>query len=360
MLKLDNVNITAGSFKVKNISLNLQEGLCHVLVGTTGSGKTLLLETIAGLRRQESGSITFSGQDIGNLEPEHRHISYLPQDLCLFPNLTVRENVCYSLFIKKIDRAETARRLEAIANALDIAHLLDRQVDNLSGGEKHRTALARAIIAENMLLLLDEPFASLNLGIKRKLWHLLKKLQRQHGFTLLLVTHDLEEALFLGDDLSLIANGNLLDSGPKNQIYCYPRTVSAACILGTENFLKSKFVEKSGDLCHFHCPDLSCRVAVSAAYPGLSDSLSEGAGFSLAIRATDISICKPDAQNIIARLKIEYIYERGRTASLVLRSSQGDTALTAEVPIKEVAGLAPGNFIGIKIAPEVIMALAEG
>lgn len=359
MLKIDNVNITAGSFKVKNVSLNLQEGLCHVLVGTTGSGKTLLLETIAGLRRQESGSITFAGNDIGNLEPEQRHISYMPQDLCLFPNLTVRENVCYSLRMKKMAGAEAAQRLQPIAEALDILHLLDRQVDNLSGGEKHRTALARAIIAENQLLLLDEPFASLNLGIKRKLWHLLKKLQRQHGFTLLLVTHDLEEALFLGDDLSLIANGNLLDSGPKNQIYCYPKTVSAACILGTENFLKSRFVEKSGDFCYFHCPDLSSRVAVSATYPGLSAPLPEGAGFRLAIRAADVNICKPDAQNIIARLKIEFIYERGRTASLVLRSLQGDLAMTAEVPIKEIVGLAPGNFIGIKIAPEVIMALAE-
>lgn len=152
MLNIENINIVAGKFRVQNLSLHLQEGLCHVLVGTTGSGKTLLLETIAGLRRQESGRITFSGRDISHLEPEQRNVSYLPQDLCLFPNMLVRENICYGLRMQGIGAAEAARRLQPLAVSLDIAHLLDRHVDHLSGGEKQRTALARTLIAADTLV----------------------------------------------------------------------------------------------------------------------------------------------------------------------------------------------------------------
>ena len=359
MLNIENLSIVAGNFRVKNLSLSLQAGLCHVLVGTTGSGKTLLLETLAGLRQQESGSISFSGRSIGHLDPEQRQISYLPQDLCLFPNMLVRENICYGLRMKGIDAVEASRRLQPLAVSLDIAHLLDRHVDHLSGGEKQRTALARAIICDNSLLLLDEPFSSLNLGLKRKLWHLLKKLQSEHKLTLLMVTHDLEEALFLGDDLSLIANGVLIDSGPKNQVYCYPKTVSAACILGTENFLPVEFADKSDGLCHFYCPDLSARLAVPASYPTLAGDNLDKICFRLGVKSSDVKICSVSSTNAVARCRIEAIHEKGRTATLVLRSQQNVFTLVAEVPLKELAGQAPGDEVGVSIAPEAIMALVE-
>ncbi|OGK07945.1 MAG: hypothetical protein A2W80_03310 [Candidatus Riflebacteria bacterium GWC2_50_8] len=361
MLNIENINIVAGKFRVQNFSLRLQEGLCHVLVGTTGSGKTLLLETIAGLRRQESGIITFADRNISHLEPELRNVSYLPQDLCLFPNMLVRENICYGLRMKGIGAAEAARRLQPLAVSLDIAHLLDRHVDHLSGGEKQRTALARTLISDNPMVLLDEPFSSLNLGLKRKLWHLLKKMQREQGWTLLLVTHDLEEALLLGDDLSLIANGMLVDSGPKNQVYCYPKTVSAACILGTENFLPGEFVGRSDGLCNFHCPDFPANLSVSASYPTLAGDNLDKLRFKLGIKAADIKLCRPDSAGAgaVGCCSIEAIHEKGRTATLVLRSKTSNLTMLAEVSLKELAGHVPGDEVGISISPEAIMALVE-
>ena len=359
MLKLENINITAGKFRVKNLSLPLQSGMCHVIVGTTGSGKTLLLETIAGLRRQESGRISFGERDISHLEPELRDVSYLPQDLCLFPNMRVRENICYGLRLRGISIQEAESRLQPLAIELDIAHLLDRHIAHLSGGERHRTALARAIISDSPLILLDEPFASLNLGLKRKLWHYLKDLQTKRKWTLLLVTHDLEEAQLLGDDLSLIANGELVDSGPKSEVFCYPETVSAACILGAENFLPAEFSGRSDGFCYFYSPALEAKIAVSQNYPTLTGDNSEKSCFKLGIRASDIAICGPDSATAIKGCIIDNIFRKGKTATLVLRCPQKNFSLLAEVPLADIAAHVPGDSVCIHIAPGTAMALIQ-
>ncbi|EKD82195.1 MAG: hypothetical protein ACD_39C01431G0005, partial [uncultured bacterium] len=225
--------------------------------------------------------------------------------------------------------------------------------------EKQRTALARTLISDNPMVLLDEPFSSLNLGLKRKLWHLLKKMQREQGWTLLLVTHDLEEALLLGDDLSLIANGELVDSGPKNQVYCYPKTVSAACILGTENFLPGEFVGRSDGLCNFHCPDFPANLSVSASYPTLAGDNLDKLRFKLGIKAADIKLCRVDSAGAAGCCNIEAVLEKGRTATLVLRSKTSGLTILAEVSLKELIGHAPGNEVGIIISPDAIMALVE-
>jgi len=359
LLKIENLNIVAGKFRVKNLSLNLQSGLCHVIVGTTGSGKTLLLETIAGLRRPERGSIIFAGRDISLVEPEQRNISYLPQDLCLFPNMLVRENICYGLRINGFGREEADRRLQPLAVELDIAHLLDRHIDHLSGGERHRTALARAIISDSQLILLDEPFSSLNLGLKRKLWHYLKQLQVDRKWTMLLVTHDLEEAQLLGDDLSLIANGELVDTGPKSEVFCFPKTVSAACILGVENFLPARFEVRSNGFCEFYSPALETKLAVSASYPTLGrDDMAETC-YKLGIRASDISICSSDFAGAIRGCVIENIFKKGRTATLVLRCPQKNFSLLVEADLSEIVGRAPGDDVCISIAPGSVMALIQ-
>jgi ABC-type Fe3+/spermidine/putrescine transport system ATPase subunit len=209
------------------------------------------------------------------------------------------------------------------------------------------------------MVLLDEPFSSLNLGLKRKLWHLLKKMQREHGWTLLLVTHDLEEALLLGDDLSLIANGALVDSGPKNQVYCYPKTVSAACILGTENFLPAEFAGRSDGLCYFHCPDFPAKLSVSASYPTLAGDSLDKLRFKLGIKAADIKLCRADSASAAGCCSIEAIHEKGCTATLVLRSKNAAITLLAEVALKDLVGHALGDEVGIIISPEAIMALVE-
>lgn len=357
MLSLENINISVGNFRIKDLSLQLQEGRCHVLVGTTGSGKTMLLETVVGLRQMQSGTVAFAGRDLTSVSPENRFISYLPQDLCLFPNLNVRDNVLFGLRMRNVPAGESEERLARLAVSMDISHLLEREVENLSGGEKHRVALARAIIAENSLVLLDEPFSSLNLGLKRKLWNLLRRMQRQNNLTLLLVTHDLEEALFLGDDLSLIANGKLLESGPASEVFCAPKSVSAACILGTENFINVSYAGGDGEHHLFKSDKLNFTFKVRSSYPSFFGADFATANFCIGIRAADIHINHQNMSSDGLIMKIEDIQSKGPRSQLLLSDDSGEFSLSAEISMDALDGLEIGKKISVDFRSENLMAL---
>ena len=190
MLEIKNLYLQAGDFQVEQINFAVSVGACHALVGETGSGKTLILETVAGLRKAKSGNIYWLERDITHLTPEQRKLAYVPQDLALFPHMTVRENIEYGLRMQRNFSSDKCAELEKLARNLGIHHLLERSIKNLSGGERQRTALARALAPGNTLLLLDEPFSALHEAMRRELWLLLKALQQQYGITILIVTHD--------------------------------------------------------------------------------------------------------------------------------------------------------------------------
>lgn len=197
MIQLEHIAWQApGGFSLKNISLVIPTGTYAVLMGSTGCGKTSLLEILCGLRPPTAGRILLNHRDVTHLEPRHRRIGYLPQDLALFPGKTVREQIGFAPFLQA--EPEAAALVNSLATELGIHHLLDRQPDHLSGGEKQRVTLARALAARPSVLLLDEPLSALDEATHAEAAELLKNLQTRHRLTVLHVTHSRREAELLG------------------------------------------------------------------------------------------------------------------------------------------------------------------
>ncbi len=235
MIELRGLCLRLGNFQIENLNLALPAAGIHVLLGPTGSGKTLILESIIGLRKIQGGKILIGGREIQDLPPEERKISYVPQDLALFPHLRVRENLLYGLRARRQPAATNNSHLEALIDALKIGHLLERYPFGLSGGEKQRVALGRALVPSPQLLLLDEPLTALDPALRNELQQVLISLQRSVNFTALHVTHDLDEAYFLGDTITVLISGKIEQSGPREKVFLRPNTVKVAHFLGLRN-----------------------------------------------------------------------------------------------------------------------------
>ena len=200
MLEIDKVSIIYDSSQLfANLSLTIKHHEIVALTGPSGSGKTTLLRCIAGLESIRTGSIRLNGQDITNQPAHQRNIGMVFQDNQLFPHLTVGQNVAYSLKIKRAPKKITDNKVREVLSLVGLNHLLDRTVTNLSGGEAKRVAVARALIAEPQVLLLDEPLTGLDADLHGRLLEDLSKLLRTRGTTVLHVTHDKAEASAIAD-----------------------------------------------------------------------------------------------------------------------------------------------------------------
>lgn len=235
MLKIENLNYKIAKFKLRDINLEIQKGEYFVLLGPTGSGKTTFLKCLLGLNKIQSGKIFFDKEEIISLPAEKRNIGFLPQNYLLFPNMNVYENIAYGLKIRKkpdiLIKNETLR----IADLLCIADLIDRNIKSLSGGEAQRVALARALITQPKLLFLDEPFSSIDEGLKNELWFDTKNKLKKLGILAIHITHNLDEAYALGDKIGVIINGQLLQTGRPEEVFARPANEHIAKFLGVKN-----------------------------------------------------------------------------------------------------------------------------
>ncbi len=263
MLELDGVCAQAGTFRLENICLRVAEGESHALLGPSGAGKSTLLEVIVGLRPASAGRIELGGRDLKGVPAEKRGMGYLPQRLALFPHLTVRENILYGPRSRHLSPAAYRPVVDSLVEATGIEALLDRRPDTLSGGERQRVALVRALAARPSLLLLDEPFSALNESLRHELWHLLRALQAEYGFTTLLITHDLSEGFFLGDHISVLIDGKIEQSGDRDSVWRHPASVAVARYLGIRNLLEGTVVDLSDSLVTVDCPAVEGRLEVN-------------------------------------------------------------------------------------------------
>lgn len=243
MLKIIDGYISRGDFKLKNINLEINSAEYFILLGPSGAGKTLLLETIAGLERMIKGKIFLGGRDVTNVPPEERGIGYLPQDLVLFPHLGVRENILFGARARKLPLEESKARLEEMAGIFNLEHLLPRpSIKGLSEGEKQRVALARILILKPSILLLDEPVSSVDQFLRRDLLLKLKEINRLKKVTILHVTHEREEAFMLGDRIALLIGGEIHQVGTRDETYYHPQSVEVARFLLNENIFQGRIV----------------------------------------------------------------------------------------------------------------------
>ncbi len=247
MIELHGISVQVGDFDLRDISFAVPSGGYALIIGPTGSGKTTLLEAIAGHARVRSGRVLLHGQDMAGVPPERRGLGFVYQQYHLFPHLSVRQNIGYGLARQAATRAGGTDngRSDELAETLGITHLLDRTVRGLSGGEQQRVALARALAPRPRILLLDEPFASVDPTTRHLLRRELRALHEREGITTLQVTHDFDEALRLGDLVAVLAEGRIAQSGTPEQVFRYPNSAFVARFVGTGNVL-SGVVERAG------------------------------------------------------------------------------------------------------------------
>jgi len=275
MLRLRDVSVHLGDFRLKKISLYVKDGEYMVLLGPTGTGKTVLLETIAGMHRIRSGSIFIHGMDATRLPPEKRNLGVVYQDYALFPHLTVRKNIAFGLQMKKKPGSRIVEAVEEMADFLGIGEILDRRPANLSGGERQRVALARALVLEPYVLLLDEPLSALDRSTRDRLRRELKRIHRELGVTIVHITHDLTEAFFLADHLSVMKDGRILQQDTPENALKRPANRVVAELLGIENLIAGTIGENGG----YVTPFGSLNIPVVAP----SASMKSPAGFCLTI-----------------------------------------------------------------------------
>ena len=215
-LELQHVTLQAGAFTVSDVTLTVRTGAYFMLMGHTGAGKTLLLKAICGLQPVGSGRICIDGEDVTDLEPRARRIGYVPQDSALFPHLDVRANIAFALDLQQLSPAEIATRTETMADNLGVAHLLSRRIRGLSGGERQKVAMARALVRHPRLLLLDEPVSALDEKSRDEICALLKRIHREHHLTTIHICHNRAELERLGDCVGLLNAGRLVSIEERN------------------------------------------------------------------------------------------------------------------------------------------------
>jgi molybdate/tungstate transport system ATP-binding protein len=245
MLKLENISKKLGDFALSDISVHITEGEYFVLLGRSGSGKTQLLELIAGLKNPDSGEIWIDNENVTKKKIQNRKVGLVFQDYAIFPNMTVFGNIAYSLHCRKFAKKEIVRKVKQIAGELNIIHLLNRSTLNLSGGELQRVALARTLVTSPRILLLDEPLASIDASLKDDIKRTFRQLNRK-GLTVVHVTHDYGEALSLATRVGVIHNGHIIQIGSPDDVFRKPVNKFVARYAGIRNFFRVKFVHEEG------------------------------------------------------------------------------------------------------------------
>jgi len=260
-MKLEIRNLTAGyddDVVLKDLSLSMEEGEFLSLLGPSGCGKTTLMKSIAGILPPHSGRIFLDEQDITALPIHKRGTTVVFQDMRLFPHKSVAENVAFPLKMQGIPKAERIVRAEVLLEKVQLPGYGSRRPTELSGGQQQRVALARALAAQPKLLLLDEPFSALDENLREDMRSLVLQLKDEFRMTVILVTHDREEALSMSDRIALMFGGSLIQTGSPKEVYTRPASRQAADYFGNCVYIRGE-VERG----IFTAPGICCPAPVS-------------------------------------------------------------------------------------------------
>jgi molybdate/tungstate transport system ATP-binding protein len=240
MITIENVSHEWDDFSLKNVSFSVNKGEHFIILGPTAAGKTLILETIAGFYIPREGKILLNGKEITHTPPEKRNIGFVYQDYSLFPHMNVKENVAFGLKMQKLHKREIETKVQDIMDSMGITYLENRLPSTLSGGEQQRVALARSLVIDPDILLLDEPLSSLDPRTRETLRDELKRIHELQGTTTIHVTHNQDEALALADRIGVIMDGELVQVDEPYRVFNEPVTEEIATFVGVENVIEGK------------------------------------------------------------------------------------------------------------------------
>ena len=257
MIHLENISKEYdGATVLSDINLYILKNEFLTLLGPPGCGKTTTLRLIGGFEYPPTGRVIYEGKDITDVPPYKRRVNTVFQKYALFPHLNVRDNIAFGLKIKKMSRGEIDRRVDKMLSLVNLAGYGKRSVDSLSGGQQQRIAIARALVNEPDVLLLDEPLGALDLKLRKEMQLELKSMQQQLGITFIYVTHDQAEALTMSDTIVVMNSGRILQIGPPKTIYDEPKNAFVARFIGESNIIRGTMVHD--ELVSFSGVDFPC------------------------------------------------------------------------------------------------------
>ena len=280
-----------GTRVLSNIDLYVRKKEFVTLLGPSGCGKTTTLRIIGGFEYPTEGTVLFEGRDITDLPPYKRRVNTVFQKYALFPHLNVQENIACGLKIAKVPRDEIKRRVERMLDLVNLSGYGKRSVDQLSGGQQQRIAIARALVNEPEVLLLDEPLGALDLKLRKEMQLELKSMQQRLGITFIYVTHDQEEALTMSDTVVVMRDGHILQIGDPKRIYDEPVNAFVADFIGESNILRGTMVRD--ELVHFSGNDFPC----------VDSGFGENAPVDVVVRPEDIMLVGEDIGQISGVVK---------------------------------------------------------
>ena len=347
MITIKNLNIHLGEFNLRDINLHIREGEYFVLLGPTGAGKSVLLECIAGLYKQDSGSMIISGQEVTHHDPEERNLGYVPQDYALFPNMTVRQNLNYGLKARKCNHTDMQEKVNAMMKRLGITPLQNRLPLFLSGGEKQRVALGRALITQPGLLLLDEPLSALDENLRSHLAEDLLRIQRDSNRTFLHVCHSFDEASFVADRIAIMRQGIIEQVGTIREILTKPSSLFIAEFTRTRNFHEGIAEATPG----------GCRIQTASGLTLYSTAAASEGPVTFCIRPEEIALTNVNSDSK------EENHLKATVTRIVFRPSNLEVELDAGFPLiayhpwhgNSSRQIAEGNDLWIRIHPEAVM-----
>jgi multiple sugar transport system ATP-binding protein len=341
-IKLENVSKAFGSFvAVRKLTLTVADGSFFVVLGPSGCGKTTTLRMIAGLELPSAGRILLDGEDVSGRRAAERDIAFVFQLFALYPHMNVRQNIGFPLRCQNVPRAEIGRRVEDTARLLRIAHLLDRRVGGLSGGDRQRVALGRAIVRRPKAFLMDEPLGVLDAEFRRLMCGELRELHDRIGATTVYITHDQVEAMAMADRIAVMNRGAAEQVGTPQEIYDRPRTMFVADFLGTPpmNFIRFEGTVRRGDR----------RVRVNGAAIDIPELRDEGAQGALALGVRPEHVALDDASPLRGQVfGVEYL---GTSQIVTIATSHGQ--VKARMPSSAAARI--GETVGLSLDHDRIL-----
>jgi putrescine transport system ATP-binding protein len=291
-VRISNLTKKFGDFvAVDSVSLDIRRGEIFCLLGGSGSGKTTLLRMLAGFESPSSGAIYIDGIDMSSIPPYERPVNMMFQSYALFPHMSVEKNVAFGLEQEGLTRDAIRRQVGEILEIVKMGGFGARKPHQLSGGQRQRVALARALVKRPKLLLLDEPLAALDRKLREHTQFELLNIQQRLGVTFIVVTHDQEEAMTLGQRLGVMNRGRIAQVGTPSDIYESPATRFVADFIGSVNMFEGQVADEGTDFVSIRCGELGCEVRAERAV-----SCARGATVWTAIRPEKITISRQPPQ----------------------------------------------------------------